>query len=343
MKTLKYFLMGMMLFAVTAEAKPKGNLHIRTPGNPSNVAVQDLGNGQVKVTWVDNTANETSFQVNRYTVGCYQDPDNSNYDCFGSQQFTLAENSTEFTDSGLPDGAQVYYIVLACDSTGCLDGDQSQIFEAPKGNYSVSGHIVDSDYQSLQDVVVSLNGFVTPSTYGQFGSIPNVGTSQTFQINVTEDFNSTRIQVPTYFAIDSYYDTCEIVVRLTHPDGTSAIIYDSGNTSYIYHTVTLDSDTSGSPLMAFVGKSSLGTWTLSYEITGNIGSSYYNRTYLGAIYLSRAPLNSLTATSNANGIYTFASVPFGVYSISANKTGYNFYSRNLDIRKNLSRQHFLAY
>jgi hypothetical protein len=76
------------------------------PAAPSNLAAQDLGTGSARLTWTDNSNNETGFQIQRNPS-------------FSSGLILISANATSYVD---PSGAGLYaYRVRAVNSAGGSD------------------------------------------------------------------------------------------------------------------------------------------------------------------------------------------------------------------------------
>jgi hypothetical protein len=77
------------------------------PNAPSNLALAIVASNSLKLTWADNSNNETGFKVERSTDG-------TNF----SLVTTLASNTTTFTDTGLASATKYYYRVRAAGANG---------------------------------------------------------------------------------------------------------------------------------------------------------------------------------------------------------------------------------
>jgi hypothetical protein len=73
------------------------------PAPPSRLKAA-IGSGSIKLTWTDNSSNETGFEIQRMTP---------------RQTWTVEKNVTSFVDSGLTKGTTYSYTVRACNSDGC--------------------------------------------------------------------------------------------------------------------------------------------------------------------------------------------------------------------------------
>jgi hypothetical protein len=74
------------------------------PAAPTNLTATALATRRIRLNWVDNANNETSYEVWRNSVRI---------------RSGLAANTTSYTDSGLTRGATYQYQVKACNTNGC--------------------------------------------------------------------------------------------------------------------------------------------------------------------------------------------------------------------------------
>ncbi|MGI5882945.1 MAG: fibronectin type III domain-containing protein [Dethiobacteria bacterium] len=77
------------------------------PSAPSDLLAATISNTQVKLTWKDNSGNETGFKLERKTSG-------GNY----AQIARLGVNVTTYTDTGLSANTTYYYRIRAYNSVG---------------------------------------------------------------------------------------------------------------------------------------------------------------------------------------------------------------------------------
>lgn len=78
------------------------------PNTPSSLTAQTISSSQIKLTWTDNSDNETGFKIERKT----------GVNGTWSQVATVGANTTEFTNSGLSRTTTYYYRVRAYNSIG---------------------------------------------------------------------------------------------------------------------------------------------------------------------------------------------------------------------------------
>jgi len=74
---------------------------------PTNLVATVVGSNQIKLTWTDKTANETSFQIQRSTIAV--DP--------FTQIGTAKQNTTSFSDTGLAANSRYIYRVRAVNAS----------------------------------------------------------------------------------------------------------------------------------------------------------------------------------------------------------------------------------
>lgn len=86
--------------ATTASAGP--------PAAPSNLTAVSAGCNSIKLTWLDNSSNETNFELRRSTS------QNGTYTTVA----TLPANTTIYTNTGLTKGRKYYYKVRAANAAG---------------------------------------------------------------------------------------------------------------------------------------------------------------------------------------------------------------------------------
>ncbi|MBN1670959.1 MAG: CotH kinase family protein, partial [Kiritimatiellae bacterium] len=92
-----------------------------TPAAPSSLAAAAQSSTSIRLTWTDNSSNETQFKVERSATGT------SGW----SQIATPGANATTYTDSGLGPATKHYYRVRASNSAG--DSPYSNIASATTG------------------------------------------------------------------------------------------------------------------------------------------------------------------------------------------------------------------
>ena len=80
--------------------------NVTVPNAPSNVTGTATSATQVKLSWVDNSNNETGFQIKRWNGSAW------------AQIGTVGPNVTTYTDTGLSPSTTYYYEVVAYNSAG---------------------------------------------------------------------------------------------------------------------------------------------------------------------------------------------------------------------------------
>jgi hypothetical protein len=81
---------------------------VTIPAAPSNLTAVASGCNAIKLAWLDNSTNETSFELRRATSS------SGTYTTIA----TLAANTTTYTNTGLTKGKRYYYMVRATNSAG---------------------------------------------------------------------------------------------------------------------------------------------------------------------------------------------------------------------------------
>lgn len=76
---------------------------VTPPAAPSGLTAQAVSRGRIKLAWVDNSPDETSFEISRVP----------------SKTVQLGANATAYTDTGLTRGTTYTYQVRACKPTVC--------------------------------------------------------------------------------------------------------------------------------------------------------------------------------------------------------------------------------
>lgn len=97
-----------------------------TPAAPSGLTATAVSNSRVDLTWTDNSANETSFQVQRST---------RSRSAFGPfENVGSAEaDATTFSDTSVIPDATYRYRIRACNAMGCSEWTESNQVATPKG------------------------------------------------------------------------------------------------------------------------------------------------------------------------------------------------------------------
>src|SRR5262249_51911504 len=85
-----------------------GAAQVLTPVAPSNLTANAPSGGDIDLSWSDNSANETSFQIEVSTDG-------NNYTTLA----VVGANVTSYSHTGLNPSTIYYYRVRACNAAGC--------------------------------------------------------------------------------------------------------------------------------------------------------------------------------------------------------------------------------
>jgi hypothetical protein len=105
------------------------NMPATLPVAPSNVKASAKTNGDIVVSWTDNSNNETAFSIER-------SEDNVIYNLI---QNNIAANSTNYTDSGLTEGITYTYRVSAINAMGTVAAANTPSATSSTGIGSTSG------------------------------------------------------------------------------------------------------------------------------------------------------------------------------------------------------------
>jgi hypothetical protein len=105
------------------------------PAAPSNLATAPVGTTQLRVSWTDNSSNESSFKVERKTgaTGTY-----------ATINITSA-NATSYNDTGLTQGTQYFYRLSALNETGASATVETSGSTAVIANVTPAATYVKSD------------------------------------------------------------------------------------------------------------------------------------------------------------------------------------------------------
>jgi hypothetical protein len=102
------------------------------PGPPSNVKAEAVSTTAMRVTWSDNSSNESGFKIFRAEVT----PSGSPAGGSGAADFvevgSVGANVTEFIDTGLTPGSTYLYQVAACSGGTCSEVSEA---EEPEQTY----------------------------------------------------------------------------------------------------------------------------------------------------------------------------------------------------------------
>jgi hypothetical protein len=134
--------------ATTANAGP--------PAAPSSLTAKATGCNSIVLNWVDNSGNETNFDLRRATSqsGTY------------STIATLPANTTTYTNTGLTKGRKYYYKIRATNSAG--SSAYSNTASATASCVTLkSGELAESAYLNSETVTESIKLFPNP-VYGEW-------------------------------------------------------------------------------------------------------------------------------------------------------------------------------
>lgn len=118
-KLLVFILFLSSLISCRKQDETVDNTKLPTP--PSNIKIGVLSKTKVKITWTDNSTNETGFNIQRKVTG--------------SNTFvnvaSLSTNSTNFTDTGLNSALTYVYKVSAANSAGINSASEDTVSIIP--------------------------------------------------------------------------------------------------------------------------------------------------------------------------------------------------------------------
>lgn len=104
------------------------------PAAPSNLSLLQKTANQVRITWTDNSSNESKFLIKRKTTG--------SFDEIG----IVNENDTSYTDTSVSPGTAYTYVVFAANSFGEANSNELEVLtpntaplEAPSGLSASAG------------------------------------------------------------------------------------------------------------------------------------------------------------------------------------------------------------
>lgn len=143
-------------YATTAVSGP--------PAAPGNLTASATGCNSVLLNWVDNSGNETNFELRRSTSqsGTY------------STIATLPANTTTYTNSGLTKGRKYYYKVRATNSAGNSSYSNTASATASCTTTLKSGEVVASANLKPEVIQEIIKLFPNPVSEGWFNLIlPN--------------------------------------------------------------------------------------------------------------------------------------------------------------------------
>ncbi len=299
------------------------------PGTPSNLTGGATSPTTVHLLWNDNSVGEDGFKIERSADGT---------------TFTVAAtapaNATSYDDTGLPDNSQLFYRVTAFDGTGKTP--YSNVFDVntPQAFYTVAGRVVEgNDFGGVSGAVVTVSrGANIQLPVGT----PNRAIPDNNSTGITESFT-----VPASGAIDELSLAIKIThsyigdlkVALVHPDGTRVVLHENtggsaNNIDAVYPTTVAPAQ----PLTVLKGKQSAGVWKIEIQDLSSSDSGTfvsYQMTFTGAV-------TAQSATTDAQGYYSFSSIGSGVISVSADFSGMIFAPRTVDLRGHKSHLNFVS-
>ena len=103
----KFFILALCLTIVSCSNKKSTDpSQDHVPAAPSNLIGEVLSSSSIRLTWADNSSNETRFLIFRSNTGIW------------SQITTTPQNHTTFTDTNLLEVTSYQYYVVATNNAG---------------------------------------------------------------------------------------------------------------------------------------------------------------------------------------------------------------------------------
>jgi subtilisin family serine protease len=290
------------------------------PPAPANLSATAVSVSQINLTWTDQSANETGFQVERKTGagGTY------------AQIGTTAANTTTYNDTGLAEGTMYFYRVRAINGNGnsAYSSEASATpVSPPVAPANLSATAVSSSQINLSWTDQSTNetGFQIERKTGAGGTYTLIGTTTA---NATTYNNTGRAEGTTYFyrlrAVNSagnsaYSNEASATTPFSPPVAPANLSATVISVSQINLSWTVQStNETGFQIERKTGAG--GTYTLTGTTTAN--ATTYNNTGLaeGAMYFYRVrAVNSAgnSAYSNEVSATTPVSPPAAPANLSA--------------------------
>lgn len=139
----------------TAKILPTGEVVPNPSGAPyapDGLGAQGISATQIRLTWTDNSIDETGFKIER-------SPDGTNF----AQITTVPANTTAYTNSGLTPMTAYFYRVYAYNSSG--DSTNTPVAEAStkwSGSLPLTGMVAWWPAENSADDVIGCNNGTTP-------------------------------------------------------------------------------------------------------------------------------------------------------------------------------------
>ncbi|MBN1291637.1 MAG: carboxypeptidase regulatory-like domain-containing protein [Candidatus Latescibacteria bacterium] len=188
-------------------------------------------------------------------------------------------------------------ILLVAVMAGCLtsDSDDDDKDEVTGGKYTVTGKVVNSSGSGISGVTVTLIGQTTEKSAVE---------SVNLTVSTTSEGNYTFQNIK---------------------NGTYVVGPAKANYTFEPSSRTVQVSGSNATVSNFVGTESGGNGggdTDTYTVSGRVIDSSGNG--ISGVNLILASVQQYSATTNANGNYTFNTIPSGSYGLVPTKSGYSF-------------------
>ena len=128
------------------------------PSPPSNLTAVATGCNAILLNWIDNSTNETSFEIRRATTvsGTY------------STIATVTSNITTYTNTGLTKGKKYYYMVRAVNSAGSSALTSKANATASCPTTLKSGEIIEDTELQPEESLETIKLYPNPTSDGLF-------------------------------------------------------------------------------------------------------------------------------------------------------------------------------
>jgi fibronectin type 3 domain-containing protein len=131
---------------------------LTAPSPPSNLTAVATGCNAILLNWIDNSTNETSFEIRRATSvsGTY------------STIVSVTSNTTTYTNTALTKGKKYYYMVRAVNSAGSSAFTSKSNATASCPKVLKSGEIIEDTELQPEESLQTIKLYPNPSSDGLF-------------------------------------------------------------------------------------------------------------------------------------------------------------------------------
>lgn len=244
------------------------------PTAPSNLGATALSYNQIKLTWTDNSNNETGFEIYRST---------SSSGGFNTV-YTTTSNKITYTDADLSPSTTYYYKILAINTYGSsgFTSQRSATTSALPAAPPAPGNLIATAQSSSQIKLTWNDNATTETGYTVYRSTNN---SNNLKLLASLPANSNNYIDSSLFAHITYYYKVNVTgvggstnsssVASAVTNDNAPIITDLSNRSARYATTTVipvtATDIDGDPLSyTILQKPSFATFTSNGDNTGTL-------------------------------------------------------------------------